>query len=209
LQWDLIQEDPMRRNILIAGITFALSVGMANAQTSTPTGQNNPPADQKQQQNGPPPAEARPVPGPRLPTQPPGQEADNAKPTMLQPNQSAMPDRVNEPVPGATRQTEPSNVSAANAAQDKLPILAMQFPLTDEQKQKIAASLGIAKDQRAASVQVTVAQSLPNNDISLQEFSADAKAAVPGLGRYKYVQLNDRILIIDPPFWTVVGDIKK
>lgn len=201
----------MRRPIWIAGITLALSagIGLANAQNTAPTDQNNPPADQKQQQSGPSPAEARPVPGPRLPTQPPGQEADNAKPTMLQPEQSATPGRISEPVPGATRQTEPSTVSAANAAQDKLPILAMQFPLTDKQKQTIAASLGTAKAEPLGTVQVTVAQSLPNTDMTLREFPADAKAAVPDLERYKYVKLNDRVLIVDPPFWTVVGEIKK
>ena len=58
-------------------------------------------------------------------------------------------------------------------------------------------------------MQVTVAQSLPNADVTLQEFSADAKAAVPEMGRYKYVQLNNRLLIVDPTFWTVVGEIKK
>lgn len=201
----------MRRSMWIAGTIFALcaGIGLANAQNNAPTDQKNPPADQKQQQSGPPPAEARPVPGPRLPTQPPGQEADSAKPTMLQPEHSATPDRVAEPVPGATRQTEPSTVSAANAAQDKLPILAMQFPLTDEQKQKIAASLGTAKTAPAGTIEVTVAQSLPNTDMTLQEFPADAKAAVPDLGRYRYVKLNDRVLIVDPPFRTVVGEIKN
>ena len=43
----------------------------------------------------------------------------------------------------------------------------------------------------------------------LQEFPADATAAVPDVARYKYVKLSDRVLIVDPPFWTVVGEIKK
>ena len=42
----------------------------------------------------------------------------------------------------------------------------------------------------------------------LQEFPADAAAAVPDLARYKYVKLPDRVLIVDPPLWTVVGEIK-
>ena len=124
----------MRSSIWIGSTALALCAGIGLAAA-----QNNPSADQKQQPSGPPPAEASPVPAPRLPTQPPGQEADNAKPTMLQPEHSATPGKIAEPVPGATRQTEPSTVSAANAAQDKLPILAMQLPLTAEQKQKIAA----------------------------------------------------------------------
>lgn len=194
----------MRRSIWIAGTALALCAGIGLADA-----QNNPPADQNRQPSGPPAAEASPVPAPRLPTQPPGQEADNAKPTMLQPEHSATPGRIAEPVPGATRQTEPSTVSAANAAQDKLPILAMQLPLTDQQKSKIFASLGKAPAVPAGTIHVTVAQSLPNTDVTLQEFPADAKAAVPDIARYKYVQLNDRVLIVDPPFRTVVGEIKK
>ena len=194
----------MRSSIRIGSTALALCAGVGLA-----VAQNNPPIDQKQQPSGPPAAEASPVPGPRLPTQPPGQEADNAKPTMLQPEHSATPDKIAEPVPGATRQTIPSAVSAANAAQDKLPILAMQLPLTDEQKQKIAASVSKAPAAPAGTMQVTVAQSLPSTGVTMQEFSADAKAAVPDVGRYKYVQLTNRILIVDPTFWTVVGEIKK
>jgi hypothetical protein len=195
----------MRRSIWIASTALALctGVGLAAAQS------NNPPADQKQQPNGPPPAEAAPVPAPKLPTQPPGQEADNAKPTMLQPEHSATPGKVAEPVPGATRQTEPSTVSEANAALDKLPIVALQLPLTDEQKSKIFASVGKAAANPAGNIQVTVAQSLPSTDVALQEFPADATAAVPDVARYKYVKLDDRLLIVDPTFWVVVGEIKK
>ena len=193
----------MNRVHRTGAIVLALCAGMGLA-----TAQNNPPTDQQQQPSGPPPAEASPGPAPRLPTQPPGQEADNAKPTMLQPEHSATPDKIAEPVPGATRQTEPSTVSAANAAQDKLPILAMQLPLTAEQKSKIFASLGNASVAPIGNMQVTVAQSLPSG-VMLQEFPADAKAAVPDVTRYKYVKLSDRVLIVDPPFWSVVGEISK
>ena len=193
----------MRSSLRIGGIALVLyaGVGVAGAQ-------NNPPTDQKNQPSGPPAAEQRPVPPPRLPTQPPGMEADNAKPTMLQPEHSATPDKVAERVPGATPQTMPSTLSAENAAMDKLPIVAMQLPLTDQQKGKIAASLSKASGAPVGNVQATVAQSLPTG-VALQEFPADAAAAVPDVSRYKYVNLSDRVLIIDPPLWTVVGEIKK
>jgi hypothetical protein len=32
---------------------------------------------------------------------------------------------------------------------------------------------------------------------------------VPDLARYKYVKLSKRTLIVDPPFWTVVGIIEN
>lgn len=193
----------MRNSLRTGGIVLALCAGMGFAAA-----QNNPPRDQNQQPSGPPAAAQQPVPSPRLPTQPPGMEADNAKPTMLQPEHSATPGSIAEQVPGATTQTMPSTISADNAAMDKLPIVAMQLPLTDEQKSKIAASLGKASVAPAGSIQVTVAQSLPTG-VMLQEFPADATAAVPEVSRYKYVKLNDRVLIVDPPFWTVVGEIKK
>lgn len=187
-------------------LTLGAGIGLAVAQNNP--AQNNPPVDQKQQQNGPPPAEQRPVPEPNLPTQPPGMEADNAKPTMLRPEHSATPDRIAEPIPGATRQTEPSTVSAANAALDKLPIIALQLPLTAEQKSRIAASVGKAPISANGNIKVTVAQSLPTG-VALQEFPVDATAAVPDIDRYKYVKLSDRVLIVDPTFWTVVGEVAK
>ena len=193
----------MRSTLRTGGIALALCAGMGFAAA-----QNNPPSDQNQQPSGPPAAEQKPVPAPRLPTQPPGMEADNAKPTMLQPEHSATPDKVAEPVPGATPQTMPSTVSADNAAKDKLPTIAFQLPLTDEQKSKIAASLAKASVAPVGTIQANVAQSLPS-DVMLQQFPADATAAVPDVSRYKYVKLPDRVLIVDPPNWTVVGEITK
>ena len=110
-------------------------------------------------------------------------------------------------VPGATRQTVPSTISAENAALDKLPTIAMQLQLTDEQKGKIAASLAKASAAPAGTVAATVSQSLPAS-VALQEFPAAATDAVPEIARYKYVKLPDRVLIVDPPFWIVVGEIR-
>ena len=193
----------MRSPLRIGGIALALSAGIGFVAA-----QNNPPADQNAQPSGPPAAEQKPVPSPRLPTQPPGMEADNAKPTMLQPEHSATPDKVTEQVPGATRQTMPSTISADNAAKDKLPTIAFQLPLTEEQKSRIAASLAKASVAPVGAIQANVAQSLPS-DVMLQQFPADATAAVPDVSRYKYVKLSDRVLIVDPPNWIVVGEIKK
>jgi len=185
--------------------TVILALGVA---IGTVAAQGNPPADQKAQPSGPPAAEQKPVPAPRLPTQPPGMEADNAKPTMLQPEHSATPGNIPETVPGATRQTMPSTISAENAAQDKLPILAFQFPLTDEQKGEIAAGLKAAPVASGGSVQVTVAQSLPTG-VELQQFPDGTANVVPEVARYKYVKLSKRVLIVDPPFRTVVGVIEN
>lgn len=198
----------MRRTLGIGGMALMLCAGMGSvlAQSSQPTDQGNPPADQKMQQSGPPAADQKPVTGPRLPTQPPGMEADNAKPTMLQPEHAATRDDVGT-VAGATRQTMPSTISAANAAQDEVPIIAMQLPLSPEQRQQIAASLASAK-VAPAGVKAGVAQSMPSGTM-MEEFPAAALTAVPDVGRYKYVKLSDRLLIVDPLFLIVVGEIKQ
>ena len=193
----------MRTPLRAGGIALALCAGLGFAAA-----QNNPPQDQNAQPAGPPAAEQKPVPSPRLPTQPPGMEADNAKPTMLQPEHSATPSTIAGQVPGATPQTMPSTISADNAAKDKLPTIAFQLPLTAEQKSKIAASLAQASVAPVGQIEATVAQSLPSG-VMLQEFSGQVKAEIPAAADYKYVKLSDRVLIVDPPNWTVVGEIKK
>ena len=150
-------------------LMLCAGTGSVLAQNSQPTDTGNPPTDQKMQPSGPPAAEQKPVTGPQLPTQPPGMEADNAKPTMLQPEHAATSDNAGT-VPGATRQTMPSTISAENAAMDDLPIIAMQLPLTPEQKQKIAASLANAK-VATGGIKADVTQSLPSGTM-MEEFPA-------------------------------------
>ena len=148
------------------------------------------------------------IPPPGAPAQPKNPLGDMSKPAAVGPDQGQTTDQVAETVPGATRQTVPSTISADNAAIDDLPIIAMQLPLTDEQKSKIAASLAKASVAPAGTAAVNVTQSLPTGT-TLQEFPAAATEAVPDVSRYKYVNLQDRVLIVDPPFWIVVDEIKK
>jgi len=185
----------MRTSLRVGGIALALcaGIGFSAAQTSGP---------------GEAPAAENPVPPPRLPTQPPTIEADNAKPTMRRPSHDATAGQVAEQVPGATPQTMPSTISAENAAQDKLPTIAFQFPLTAEQKSRIAASLAKASVAPVGNIDAKVTQSVPSS-VMLQRFSDDVTAEIPNVAQYRYVNLSDRVLIVDAPNWTVVGEIKK
>jgi hypothetical protein len=140
--------------------------------------------------------------------QPQSPLADQAKPAAVGPAQAATTGSVPQEVPGATRQTMPSTVSAENAAQDKLPIAAFQFPLTEEQKQKIAASLSNASVAPVGDVKAKVSDALPNGVLA-QRFPDEVTAQIPEAAKYKYVNLADRVLIVDPPNGTVVGEIKK
>lgn len=143
-------------------------------------------------------------------TQPQAPIADQAAPAAVGPAQANTTDGATAPKPlGATAQTMPSTVSEENAALDKLPTTAMQFPLTNEQKRLIIKSVEAAPTTPANPDldSVHVAMSLPIG-IAIQTFSDDLTQQFPAAARYKYVKLDDRVLIVDPPILTVVGEIK-
>jgi hypothetical protein len=142
-------------------------------------------------------------------SQPQAPIADQAKPAAVGPAQANTADMLpGKTPPGATGQTMPSTISAANAALDKKPTTALQFPLTDEQKRVIAQSVAKAPNAEARGLSdVHVAMFLPIG-ISLEAFPADVTQKVPDASRYKYVKLNNRVLIVDPPLLTVVGEIQ-
>ena len=92
---------------------------------------------------------------------------------------------------------------------DKLPTTAMQFPLTDEQKKLVAESVAaVPKTETNADLSnLHVAMFLPIGT-PIQEFSSELTQQFPPVSRYKYVKTDDRIVIVDPPNRTVVGEIK-
>ena len=143
--------------------------------------------------------------------QPQSPLADQAKPAVVGPSQANTAGKLPESdVPGATRQTMPSTISAENAAQDKLPTAAFQFPLTPEQKtliaKSIAAAPGVPADPKLGALKLKVSDELPSN-VEMQPFPDDVTSHIPEAAKYKYVKLQDHVLIIDPPNRTVVGDI--
>lgn len=141
--------------------------------------------------------------------QPQNPLADQAKPAAVGPAQAATASSIpGEQIPGATRQTMPSTVSAENPAQDKLPIAAFQLPLSPEQKAKIAASIAQAPVTSADVSGLKVSSELPSN-AAMQDFPLTLTTQMPEAKRYKYVNLPDQVLIVDPPNWKVVGVIPK
>jgi hypothetical protein len=203
---DDYQEETMRSILRIGVVALALcaGAGLAAGQNNQATGQGQP----ARQDDRPAVSDPNTIPPPGAPSQPDNPLGDLAKPSAVAPQEGTATDNIAEQVPGATPQTVPSTMSAENAAIDQRPIVSMQLPLTEEQKQKIGASLAKASVAPVGGIAATVTQSLPTG-VLLQEFPDEATAAVPEVGRYKYVKLPDRVLIVDPPFWTVVGEIKK
>jgi hypothetical protein len=143
-------------------------------------------------------------------SQPQAPIADQAAPAAVGPAQAnTSGGSTGEQTPlGATAQTMPSTISKENAAFDKKPITSLQFPLTDEQKQLIVKSVAAApKAQGPDLANMHAAMFLPIG-VSIQEFSSEVTQQMPSAARYKYVKLDDRVLIVDPPLLTVVGEIK-
>jgi hypothetical protein len=142
--------------------------------------------------------------------QPQAPLADQSKPAAVGPAQAntagSMPGGM---PPGATPQTMPSTISAENAALDKLPITALQLPLTDEQKALIAKSVAAAPNtQSNAQLSKAHVAGFLSSDVPLRDFSGELTQQYPMVARYKYVKLADRILIVDPPIQTVVGEVR-
>jgi len=143
--------------------------------------------------------------------QPQAPIADQAKPAAVGPSQgntaSAVPG--NGP-PGATPQTTPSTISAENAKLDKLTTTAHQFPLSEEQRKMISKSIAAATPTEAAGglANVHVADFLPTAT-PVHDFSLEVMKDIPSARQYKFVKADKRVLIIDPPNRTVVGEIAE
>jgi cytoskeletal protein RodZ len=199
----------MRTTLSLAAALLVGTAVMAAAQSQTPA-QDNPaarqtdnPAAQRSEQVAP----MHTVPPPAA-SNPSSAEAENAKPGSVGPSQAATPGGSDTAeIPGATRQTMPSTVSAENAAQDKLPTMAFAFPLSDEQKRTIAASVkAMPKTNQGAKFTAQVADMLPPGT-PLNAFSDDVTQKIPGAADYKYVSEGSRILIVSPANGIVVGEI--
>ena len=140
--------------------------------------------------------------------QPQTPHADQAKPPAVGPAQAKTAGRITgETPPGSTRQTLPSTISQENAALDKLPITALQFPLNERQKKLIVD--GVIHSPRGPSNQTLhVADFLPTA-IAVQTFPTKVTQEFPAAARYRYVTIDDQILIVDPTNMTIVGEIKR
>lgn len=141
--------------------------------------------------------------------QPKAPLADLAKPAAVGPAQANTAGNIEQETPlGATAQTMPSTISEQNAALDKLPIGALQLPLTEEKRQLIARNMAAAPDTSGSSGfgDLDVTEFLPSS-IPLQSFPSDLVQQIPETSRYKYVKRDGVVFIVDPPNLTVVGEI--
>lgn len=111
-------------------------------------------------------------------------------------------------VPGAPKdsQTVPAKFSERNAALDKLSLEAQPLGLTDAQRKAVLESIRMA-NVPAERGDAKVAEALPAT-ISAREFSQAITSQVPSLGKLKYVQFANKILLVTPSNHIVVGQIQ-
>ena len=107
---------------------------------------------------------------------------------------------------GSTRQTAPSTVSAENDKLDKLPVIAYSFWLSDADKKMLIE--GVANAPKADVKNAKVADLLPPGVESV-DFPADVAQKLPMAGRYEYVKLDNRVLIIEPNLKIIVAEVKS
>lgn len=111
--------------------------------------------------------------------------------------------------PGASPQTMPSTLSPQNAAEDRRSWMQRVLPLSDEEKQALRTSILRGEDAAAAPSEPGVAQAKIGNvlpsSVAMHELPADAAQRVPQARSFKYVRAGDRVLIVDPASWAVVG----
>jgi len=100
--------------------------------------------------------------------------------------------------------------SAENAKLDKLTTTAHQFPLSEEQRTMISKSIAAATPTEAAGglANVHVADFLPTAT-PVHDFSLEVMKDIPSARQYKFVKADKRVLIIDAPNRTVVGEIAE
>ncbi len=114
--------------------------------------------------------------------------------------------------PGATGQTMPSTRSSQNAAEDKRIIVEHALNLGDEQKQKIAQlmapQMSASTSGSGSSESLTVGNTLPVS-VTMHEFPPSVTEQMPETQKYKYVQMSDKLLIVEPNNRIVVGIVSR
>jgi hypothetical protein len=112
-------------------------------------------------------------------------------------------------VPGAPAESEtaPAKWSDKILARDKIPNMARPLVLNDEQKRRIYDVVR-NENKPVASVDAHMAQFLPPS-VELFEMPSDLASAIPAVRDLKYVRLDDRVLLVQPPNKVVVDEIKR
>jgi len=105
-------------------------------------------------------------------------------------------------------ETAPAKFSEKNAEADRFAIMARPLPLTEEQRRKIYARVMEGGQKAEANLHAEPATILPST-VLLHELPKGLVEETPVLRGYKYVKLEDRVVIVSPSNRVVVGEIMR
>ncbi|MFL5090098.1 MAG: hypothetical protein ACJ8D7_06955 [Xanthobacteraceae bacterium] len=109
---------------------------------------------------------------------------------------------------GSGPQTMPAKFDADVAARDRVPIMARPLPLSPEQKQHIYDSVMNSAQIPSVQIDATPATILPGA-VELGALPSGVEEQIPAVRGYKYVKLQDKVLIVAPANRVVVGQITR
>jgi Protein of unknown function (DUF1236) len=112
-------------------------------------------------------------------------------------------------LPGASQDSEtaPAKHSARNAEADRPAIMARPLALTDAQRRAIYERVMSGGPKQETEQFTAEPASVIPSTVALHELPPGIAEEVPVLRGYKYVKVDDRVVIVDPPNRVVVGAI--
>jgi hypothetical protein len=149
-------------------------------------------------------------PGKTATEQPGGQKGDTQPSGMEPPHENTGPtgDRtVHAPI-GAGPGTMPAKFDEKVAAQDRIAIMARPVPLSDEQRRRVYDTI-----MSNASIPVTPTEARPAtilpNAVEMSDLPSGMADEIPAVRGYKFVKLQDKVLLVAPANRVVVGEVSR
>ena len=138
-----------------------------------------------------------------------GQKGDTQPSGMEPPHQNSGPtgDQTKYAPIGAGPGTMPAKFDPNVAARDRIPIMARPVPLSDEQRRRLYDTVMNNASLPVTPTEAPLATVLPNA-VEMSELPADM-GDIPALRGYKFVKLQDKVLLIAPANRVVVGEVSR
>jgi hypothetical protein len=130
-----------------------------------------------------------------------------------QPPASGTVNASNEPPPsgpiGSFGETIPAKFSKRNDILDRVPIMALPLPLTQEQRKQIFDAVMAEKSQpvEGADSLEPASELSPDQALNGMRPLPESVRSIDGVSRLYYIKAKDKVLLIEPNVRTVVGQI--
>jgi hypothetical protein len=109
---------------------------------------------------------------------------------------------------GSGPQTMPAKFDESIAQRDRIPIMARPLPLSDDQKRQIYAAVMNNGQGSVGHTAAEPATILPAS-VELAALPSGLEDQIPAVRGYKYVKLQDKVLLVSPASRVVVGEIDR